>query len=257
MKTNITRVILLSAVVFTLFCQCKEDDSITGTISGTITLETGSALSGFQLYLIDYDFEADTLNFENNRAAFIDSTVSDALGAYRFTNIPKGNYAVVPLPGELQYRFSYAPISDENPVSVGNEKQEYTLNFTAQDMSMFDAGQFTIRLNIKNAPEGINCYIRQNRALYIVFIPNYEPWGSKSFKLPENSNVIDFTTYYGYTGIFVTMSNNFHFEFNQLNSSIGGYDLLWEHYINLPLTGCPALNTYEVDWASQTVTQKY
>ncbi len=236
------------------------------TVSGTITLydqPTGRniPLPGIKVYLININFKVDTVNYENNKAAFVDSAVTDSNGNYTIANIKAGNYAVTPSSEPGGYQFTIVAGSDVDSLTVSNSPKNYSINFTAPNVGTVSS-VFTIRFISKNVPtlaSGWNLAITLDRTVWIAFVPGFELFGFKSSVFsPETAfqQPINFIYPYGWTCLFYTLSNQFEFRFMEVSLDAqfqNIYKNKWTTSYDLTLSNCPALAIFEVDWTAHTL----
>ena len=136
-------------------------EPITGSVSGTLTAYdpldpmTQIHLEGIKVFLFHTDDKTDTLTYDPNRTAIVDSVLSDENGNYLIDNIPEGNYAVLPAPGSHGYAFS--PENDLVSVrfSINDESTSHTINFRSPALgSGFDETPYTVHVSVINRPGG-------------------------------------------------------------------------------------------------------
>ncbi len=272
MKMNPFHYTFFSALIILCFVTgCKDklvgiDIPRTGSVAGkiTITVMTGDTypLSGVTVYLINADFKVDTVNYEGNKAAIIDSAVTDTSGKYSFDNVKEGNYNVVPLPGKFNYKFYLTSDSDPYSVSINDEKQQYSVNFATQDFAMADEGSLTLRFVSKNLSslDSLDAlHINIDRTQWWTFIPNNIFFNCFQSYAYNFNQPIDFCPQYGWTCLVYTLSNNFVFSFAvddyQGNRTYIYNSKTFSCSIDFGLSNCPELAVFEIDWSAGTVTR--
>jgi hypothetical protein len=126
---TIQKYLLVLTCVLIVLSGCKNNPvtpvSGSSTVSGTVMLNnpntnTNTPLTGIKLYLVNINFKVDTVNFANNQAAFVDSSVSDSNGKYTMSNLKAGNYAVVPSGRSGDYQFTVAPGSGSDTLNINS-----------------------------------------------------------------------------------------------------------------------------------------
>lgn len=239
-------------------CQNNPVAPIMGSVSGIITMSgafgmNSTPLAGVTVWLINRDFKPDTVNLQNNKAAFIDSAVTDTNGRYTISITKAGNYGVVPMPGTQNYIFSLAEKSDSCLFTVNHENQTYSVNFTTPDPSTFDQGFFTLNFQQINFPDSSGDFqLSPSREYWTFFIPDlvrFPSYRRQFFSAINGSSNYQDEWPYGFTALVSSMSNKFKYDCY----ADGVYK--FSFWINLPLTGCPASSTWQIDWAAGTVTR--
>ena len=263
-------VTIFSVTLFQTGCSENSTEPTLGGVTGEIILKnelsgTNSPISGIKVYLIDKDFIVDTVNYENNKAAILDSAITDEKGVYTIGNIKNGNYAVTPIPGNGEYKFSHNTSSDSYLFSINEEKKNYSISFFSTDPSMFDAGKFTLNIINKNLPispypfETWYFYVYWDRVEILVFIPVGKGGEYTFFDGPVTDQDPPYVATpvvlqipYGYSYIFYTLTNNIRLEFQQLTDAQKTVNK-FEGYLNYNLGNVPPLITVEADWATNTM----
>jgi hypothetical protein len=254
-KTLISIIILSFA--FLLTC-CKENPltSISGEIKGTVTNQgadgTVKGVPQLKIYLLDMSVKPDSINLENNKKLFIDSTFTDADGNYKFQNLKEGKYGVSINTGSsdiLAYKEQSSP--DPTEIVINDQKQAITINFSVTYPEDYPSEISTYDLNVKfkNLKWGTyTTYIY--RYEYYCFIPvlmsNYRMEMGQEYQFNRGFN---FKMTYGATMLFYTMSNKYRFTIQRL-----GEDTYTFEY-DLTLSACPSSATFEYDYEAKTFTR--
>jgi len=184
---NPVRTILLLMISLTFGCQME--NLTESTIHGTITVyKTGnsairSPLGGIKVYLINADFNADTVNYANNKNAYIDSTITGTDGKYLFNSVANGHYYVGPAVEHYAlYRFKATGNLNSPDININGEPKEVIIDFESPEPMAENSQKLTIQFRLKysggmdklqNAE--LNIYQLQDHALIIrsgVFINN-------------------------------------------------------------------------------------
>jgi hypothetical protein len=140
MKTTIFQpVVCILVIAATFLYSCKKEYQIvSGFVSGTVKVYDPSTplvkypVSGIKVYLGNADFNAYWVNSDNNKAAIIDSVLTDTYGKYQFAELTEGNYSVVPVTGSVQYLFVLEDAAIPQTIAINNNTSGYTVNFMAQ-----------------------------------------------------------------------------------------------------------------------------
>jgi len=245
-------------LAFLLAC-CKESPvtPLSGEIKGVVT---STALDGtvtkvpqLKIYLLDTGAKPDTVNIENNKKLFIDSTFTDADGNYKFWNLKEGKYGVSPCTGSPDIVASKEQSSpDPTSIEINNQKQGCTINFSVtypgEDYPN-DITPFDLNVQFKNLKWGqYTMYIY--RFEYYCFIPAL--MSNKRMEMGEEFQFragFSFKMSYGWTMLFYTMSNKFRFTFQRLGEETIEFDY------DLTMSACPASATFEYDYEAKTFTR--
>lgn len=244
---------LFVASVLLLFSCKKEQTPATGSISGSInTYESATPLlltpvKNIKLYLINAGFKFDTVTSTGNRAAIVDSTVSDARGTYRFSNLAFGKYYVSPLPDTAGYRFETVPEGNTAPLTISEASPDQSLSFSSP-WPGGDNSKFYVTITVYNATTGD--YYIWRRQQFITFIPFFSTaQGSNGpYHFGPATTTWDFL--YGMTIVFYTMTNNFLLDFYHSNGQ--WFDSYW---IVQDLGNTPSASTWEIDLNTHTISR--
>lgn len=240
--------LLVSLAVISLNA-CKKDPI--GTISGTLTVYDPSTplvktpVDSIKMYLINMDFKMDTVNFEKNRAALIDSTYTDAAGKYTFTALPEGKYAIAAALTKQNY-FFVPENADKDPYfSITAGVTDHEINFTAPiPDSNNDAEKFHMTINSVNRPaSGYIIVKRQHWILWV--IPIYV----KSGKIEGDSGLYEDE----YQNLMTAVGWNAWFLETWIlkdgkETKVKSYWLKWEMW------NMPDKLTVTIDWDTQKMT---
>ncbi|RJP66538.1 MAG: carboxypeptidase regulatory-like domain-containing protein [Ignavibacteriales bacterium] len=255
-----------------LFYGCKAENSVEpvlGSVSGTVVFTNdlygnNSPIAGITVYLINNDFVVDSVIYKNNKAAIVDSAVTDSSGKYKIANIKSGSFSVIPVINPENNRLYLATGSDANSFSVNSEKQNYNVNFSVYSTGNYDVSPITIRFINKNIPTlagGWSSMIAVNRDKRMINIPLYEsntPDFYRVFDPSQGESPLDYTCSSGYSDMFYTYSNKFTFVFSEttLNSGFNYTPFnAWNYVINFGYSSCPSLAVFQVDWATRSITR--
>ena len=251
------------AVLLLLFACQKEKTPVTGTISGNLssydpaTPLVKTPVAGIKLWLVNADFKFDTVTYSGNRAAIVDSTLSDAQGNYRFSNIPFGKYYVSPLPDTAGYRFE--PVAPENadPLQLSEATPDQSLSFSSPWPGGENCGSyFTVEINVINKPDW--CYYLWRRQHFAAFIPYF----STNSLYNSNTNTLEYIRYtwttesknysWGYYEIIYGTTNNFLLDFYN-----GSDQYIESYWITQDLGNTPALSRWYIDMTAHTIRRTY
>jgi hypothetical protein len=259
-RLSLTAITILSLAC--LLTSCKDNPInpiISGEINGTVTT-TGydgvlKGVSQLKIYLLDAGTKPDTVNLENNKKLFIDSTFTDTNGNYKFQNLKEGKYAISPYIGSSNTMVSKDHKSpDPTDITISNQKQNFTINFSVTDLdsegsdSIGDVALYDLKVTVKNSVSAYNYTMYIYRYEYYCVIPglmsNYrmETGGGYMFK-----GEFSYKMTYGYTFLFYTMSNKFRFTFNRF-----GDETTYVFDYDLTLSSCPQSAAFEFDWNTHT-----
>ena len=239
--------------------------AVGGTISGTISLkDSGLPAAGVAVYLVNTNYTVDTNSVPNHRPAMVAASATGLDGNYFFPNVKPGNYAVVPIKTTPAgtWRIDHDGRSDPPELALTNGIRE--VNFVAQDVSLFEGGQFKVQIWLVNVPTNIDhnaIMVEHSRRQWAVCFPFFgasvevlkaavstnEPardtrgWALEKFNLSAD---------YGWSCAFYTLDNSF-----LLRLSYHG--VLHERLLILPVSGCPADNVFSWDWSTGELKNTY
>jgi hypothetical protein len=250
MKTTIFQsVFCILVIATTVLSSCKKEDQIvSGTVSGTVKVYDPSAplvknpVSGIKVYLIKSDYKADTVNFDKNMAAILDSVLTDSNGKYQFANLTLGNYAVVPVQDAVRYQFEFEDSSTPKTFPINNASSSLSVNFKASIPSFTNSDNtFEMYVKVSGIPTRGFFKIKRQR-LILAMIPHFDSvlgdyWSS--FKIVE--------VYGSY--IFVDLiTNNFLIEAYDGSEYVASFWITWPDISNTPKN-----STWELNWTAKTI----
>jgi hypothetical protein len=170
-------------------------------------------------------------------------------------NLKTGSYAVAPSSEPGGYRFSLAADPYVDSLTITTQRVAYSVNFTAPNLGSV-ASMFTIKFHYINyiiQPANVLALgdslpnVMPTRVVYYLFAPFM---GDNQTFGYDNHTDSQFSAPYRWTSLVYTLSNNFYVLC--VDHQRGTYFTI---YINLPLTGCPAMSDSHIDSAAQTITQ--
>jgi len=136
MKTNYFLLLFLILA----FSACKKDDSSEmWSISGEVQMQDAqnpimtTPLSGINVYLLKLPFTMDTLTDWFTKTDILDSTLTDANGFYKYSQLRPGDYIVMATDTSAGYRFDWSESPDPIGVLSDNTKKVFTMNFTTPE----------------------------------------------------------------------------------------------------------------------------
>lgn len=245
------------------------EGSVTGKI---IDKDTGAAVPGINVKLIDNTLKSASgggsvtafgasINNAVPNSYFVEKATTGSDGVYLMSNIPDGNYSVVPgdiseinaasyeLDGGTQ---SYSVILNGKSTATVNFARSINLIGSTSDAS----NRFDIKIRWNNLPQGSDIYVyRRHMALFIPFYPD-EPVKQR-LNLSFNTYT-DFDFYYGGTMLFYTQENVFYFKIKSRRFTTGREsvrDIVNTPAIFLPLGSTPAKSTFDYDYLTNTMKQ--
>lgn len=239
-------------VGLTILCSCSKD-KIRGSVSGTINIydpETPSIktpIKGINVLLVNMNYVVDSLDYAHNEAAVVGNGTTDSDGKYLIVDIPIGNYAVVPIPDSIMYRFELENENDSVKFSIQKEMLDYTLDFKAPEMVGND-DVFQIRITIINRPGGGSISLVRPVFLFNIF-PTYSPISmGDSF----TTDADDMTLYF-HQGIFTYL----YVVANNLRVSTfdnAGYYLFSRWVVN-DYFNTPKYSHWQINWSANTISR--
>jgi hypothetical protein len=257
MRSKLLTALALFLVI--MFASCKDNPvtTVNGEISGIVTSTSmdGSVkkVPQLKLYLLDKNIKPDTVNIENNKKLFIDSTFTDDNGNYKFQNLKEGKYGIAPYIGDTSTLVQKEQSSpDPTSIIIDNQKQDYQINFSVTYPGEDYPGDiipFDLNVKFKNLEWGqYTMYIY--RYEFYCFIPvlssnNRMEMGEK-FQFDQG---FSFKMTYGATMLFYTLSNKFRFTFQRLGEDIVAFEY------DLTLSACPSSVTFEYDYEAKSFTR--
>ena len=140
---------------FAISCRSgnSPDGNITGIIEGSVlNYDSDIPVEDITVYLINANAKVDTIDYNKNRKALVDSVKTDGNGVFRFAEVKAGYYLVTPLykPDFFRYSFIHDESSDSYEINL-KENEEYHIDFFAREESInkMDKNKFTRNYIIK------------------------------------------------------------------------------------------------------------
>jgi hypothetical protein len=258
MKRSKTLILIIICSLGSLVASCKENPltSTNGEINGTITNQgadgTVKGVPLLKIYLLDMSVKPDSVNLENNKKLFVDSTFTDSIGKYKFQNLKEGKYGVsinTGSPDILAYKEQSSP--DPTDIEINDQKQTVTINFSVTYPEDYPSEISTYDLNVKFKNLIWGTYtIYIYRYEYYCFIPVL--MSNNRMEMGEDyifKRGFNFKMTYGATMLFYTMSNKYRFTIQRLGEDIYTFEY------DLTLSACPSSATFEYDYAAKTLTR--
>jgi len=250
-------IVFLLTIGLSIFTSCKKEP-VTGSVSGTLTAYnpfdpmTQMHLEGIKVFLFNTDNKTDTLTYDPNQTAIVDSVLSDENGNYLIDNIPEGNYAVLPAPGSHGYAFS--PENDLVSVrfSINDESTSHTINFRSPALgSGFDETPYTVHVSVINRPDGgfvtLHRFWLTALDINIYEFPYYDDRTHTINPSANEFDIIDLTA----------QPNGFYWVLNEYK--IDAYDasgtFLISYQIKLSNFTPPPFSRWQIDWTARTIQQ--
>lgn len=234
----------------TLMNSCTKDLNM-GSVGGTIRIydpqapQVKTPIKGIRVLLVDTDYVIDSLDYSHNEAAIIDETATDSDGKYSIAGIPEGNYALIPIPDSIMYRFELENEADSVKFTVGQDSYEHSLDFIAAEQTG-NEDVFQIRISIINGPNGGSISISRPVFLFNIF-PTYNPV-SIAGSMSSGANEITINPHYGIFGQLYVVSNNFRIK---AFDSAGYYR--FTRWISNNYFETPEYSHWQIDWEAQTI----
>lgn len=235
-----------------LFGSDDEKDVKKGSVSGKITMiVTGEPTANVKVYLVNMDAKVDTVNYTNNRKAFVDSAVTGASGEYVITGIKPGNYGVVPIYPDTSAVYTFSLGGDSSSYRFAMNGEPHSVNFIAEkkDYPGADSDKFKIKIFIHAHNWG--SYYEETlgytvlRKYWASFVPIYDYDETSQFYLNDQfQGEITLEKPYGWTCLFYTLDNYFKIKFTNIEISLG-----------FPIGSTPAYSEFVYDMPTNTVTR--
>lgn len=235
--------LFLATVSGCIFDSNDDKETEKGTVKGKVSMIiTGEPLANVKVMLVNTDVKADTVHYENNRRAFIDSAFTNADGGYAIDNVPPGNYGVVPLWEDSTAAYTFSPAQDSEFHKFSMDGETVTANFMAEKLSVPGADDqiFEISITLKNRKNDDFDTAFLHRRQWNLFFPT---WNSIGFYKIVN-NQIHIIYNYGYTAVIVTVDNYFLVQGSSFEFEVG-----------FSCLNTPAYSEFEYDCAAKTLTQ--
>ncbi len=228
---------------------CKKEPI--GSVSGVVTDYDPSSpmvrtpLEGVKLFLVNTDFALDSADYANNTGAIVDSAVTSADGKYQMAGIPDGNWAVLPIPDTIMYRFEVENQGNSVRFNINKELFASTVDFKTAKPNTTDDG-FHIRLTIINRSNGGTVAIYRP-----VFLFNIIPTIRRikiGNQLSSAANDITLDQHFGIFCSLYAVSNNFvvkaRDEFDKPQ---------YTYWITNDYFNTPAYSHWQIDWPGKTI----
>ena len=243
--------IFLMIIAISIIASCKKDPI--GSVSGVVTIYESSTpavktpLAGVKLFLVNTDFKLDSVDYANNKGAIVDSTVTGADGKYQIAAIPNGNWAIVPIPDTIMYRFELESSADSVRFTINKESFVSKVDFTTAVPVASDNG-FHIRITSINRPNGY--WFSVYRPLFLF---NIIP----SLRRIRINNIVLFTSddmtmdlHFGIFEFLYAVSNNFVVKaHDSAGFPVESYWITFDYF------NTPANSHWQIDWSAQTITR--
>jgi len=249
-QVKLFMIIIFAGII--MMSSCKKD-LIDRSVKGTISIYDPefpldkAPIEGIKVFLVDTDFVVDSIDYSHNEAAIIDEAVTNFEGEYLITDIPLGNYAIVPIPDSIMYRFELESEEGSEKFSVGEESQVHLRDFTAKEQKDID-DDFQIHISIINRPNGGSISITRPVFLFNIF-PTYSSVSiDGSFSSEAEETTLDL--HFGIFGYLYVVSNNF--RVNAYDSS--GY-FLFTRWISNNYFNTPEYAHWQINWSAQTISR--
>jgi len=248
--TRITSYLVGLIAGIALFSSCDKD-AINGSVSGTISIYDPESptiktpIEGIRVLVVDTDFVVDSLDYSHNEAAIIGEAITDSEGKYMIGVVYAGNYAVIPIPDSLMYRFE--PENEENGVnfSISEEFFDYSFDFSAPELKKND-DVFHVHISIINRPAGGSISMSRPVFLFNIF-PTYNPV-SLNGSYTSDGDEISLDLHYGiFYSLYVTANH----------CRIKAYDpsglYLFTRWLDNDFFNTPKSAHWQIDWSAMTV----
>lgn len=249
---NISPLLFLIIPGLVLMTSCQEKP-LTGSVSGEVSVYNPltpmvkTPVDGIRVYVVNTDFDLDSADYANNEAAVVDMDVTGNDGQYLITDIPEGNYAVIPVPDSVMYHFQAGSDLDTLKFRISEESNEHSVDFKAAIPGPVE-DQFHIRLTIINRPNGGLVTFYRPIFLYNI-VPTFNPVEiDNSVRFSEN--VIALDLHFGIIGPLYVVGNNFRIHAMDLSGKN-----LFTCWIEYDYFNTPAHSQWQIDWTAQTITR--
>lgn len=233
-----------------------------GSVSGTVKMTiTGEPIANVKVYLVNRNAKIDTVNFTDNRAAFIDSAVTDAAGKYTIGSVASGDYGVVPAIGDTAsaYKFSLSSGPGSNVFSLNGETR--TVDFIAEKLMDpgADTGWFFFSIYLKKNDQyqygdvfleqkvtalHLTCWCNRVRLSRQTYVPEY----------PEADSCINCFWQRGYATDCACLENAFRVTVIYYTPG-SDIERRKEFFFGFPLDHTPERSYFMVDVAAGTMEQ--
>ncbi len=255
MKRSMVPGMLLFVIAVISGCMFDSDndkDVKKGTVSGKITMiVTGEPVANMKVYLVNMDAKIDSVDYPNNRKAFVDSATTNASGEYIISGVKPGSYGVVPVFEDTTAVYQFSLNGDSASYKFAMNGESHSVNFIAEkkDYPGADGDKFTIKITIQahhwgNYHETIRGYSVLRRH-WELFIPLYDYNStSQTFFNSDYTGEITLKKSYGWTCLFYTLDNYFQINIDSCLFVVG-----------FPIGSTPSYSEFVYDMPTNTVTQ--
>lgn len=253
MKIKTLYPFLILMIIFMSFMTSCRKETITGSVSGVVTVYDPSSplvktpLEGINVYLVNTDFEIDSVDYANNAAAIVDYALTGSDGKYLITGIPEGNYAVVPIPDFTMYRFKPENDLDSVKFTISEQSLDHSVDFTAA-VPIANDDVFQIHLNIINRPNGGSISIYRPFFLFNI-IPTFCPVRIDNL-LSSTADEMTIGLHFGIFESLYAVSNNL-----RIHAFDGSGKYLFIRWVDNDFFNTPANAHWQIDWTAQTITR--
>ena len=204
-------------------------------------------IEGIKVFLVDTDFVVDSLDYSHNEAAIIDHVITDSNGKYLIAGIPVGNYAVMPIPDSIMYRFELENEEDSVKFTIREESFDYSFDFAAAELKGND-DVFQIHITIINRPNGGSISISRPIFLFNIF-PTFN-LVSIDGSFSSDADEITIDLHYGIFSYLYVVSNNF---------MIKAYDrsgyYLFTRWVSNNWFDTPEYAHWQINWSAQSINR--
>lgn len=236
------------------------DEAKKGSVSGKVSLiVTGEPVKGIKVFLVNMDTKVDTVDCTKNRAAFVDSALTDASGRYVIDGIAPGNYFVAPIFEDTTAVYRFSPAGDSLSYRFAMDGGSHTADFIAEKSDYPGTEGNILKLCVYfTEPKDYRLNtVNLQRRFWWSFIPVWtagtfmdggviwkEKNGSRRYISP-----VDFP---GYTAIIYSVENYWMFQavFTRKDDEPG--NIIRTFYIYLPFIDPPKETYWEYDFDSDT-----
>ncbi len=242
-------IIVLMMLGISILTSCKKEPI--GSVSGLVTVYDATSplvktpMEGVKLFLINTDFKLDSVDYANNVGAIVDSAVTGADGKYQIAGIPDGNWAVIPIPDTIMYRFELESALDSVRFNINKELFTSTVNFKAAKPNSTEDG-FHVRLTIIN--RGLGGTVAFYRPVFLFNIVPTIRRVKINNQLSSTADDITLNLHFGIFCSFYAVSNNFvvkaRDEFDKPQ---------YTYWITYDYFNTPAYSHWQIDWPGKTI----
>jgi hypothetical protein len=179
----------------------------------------------------------------------VDSSFSDESGNYLIENIPEGNYAVLPMPGNHGYAFSLENESVPATFSISDESLSHSVNFRSPSLgSGFDETPYTIHVSIINRNDGGSVALFRR---YLVAFDSYVfenvEYDDKTGSIDKLASEFDIIDLFGKRNAFFWDKNEYRIE---AYDAAGTFLIAYEIALGV---SSPLFSRWQIDWAARAI----